>query len=171
MKKQGPSCIARLMRYAAFALALTMLGGCGTKNNGKESAPEVDWTALEALEFSHRGMNKDSIYTYRAQKMEEHVSVYTSTNSGDFKTDEIMGEPDFETLTALAQKYALQTWNGFDKANTLVLDGTGFTLFIKLSGGQTIEAKGENTFPEGYVDFLNELNALFAPYTDIEAGN
>lgn len=24
---------------------------------------------------------------------------------------------------------------------------------------------------EGYADFVNELNALFAPYTDIEAGN
>ena len=64
-------------RFIALALALTVLGGCGTKKD-----IGVDWAALEEFEFSRRGTDRSGIYTYRVKKTEHSVFVRTSTEGG-----------------------------------------------------------------------------------------
>lgn len=80
---------------------------------------------------------------------------------GEMKT-----EVSDETVSALYDIYAknkVYRWDGFRKTNRAVRDGTGFSVSFGFSDGKDISASGNNCFPNGYRDFVREIDELFAP--------
>ena len=68
-----------------------------------------------------------------------------------------------ETMDALMQvveTYGLDQWDGFDEEETGVLDGEGFWLEIRFSDGTSIEAHGDNAFPEHYFEAMGSIQEL-----------
>ena len=83
------------------------------------------------------------------------------------ENEETPGEFDAdlaEELQKIISSYDLFSWNGFHKSNPNVLDGESFSLGLRFADGITVNAYGENSFPEGYHDATNRIDAVLDTY-------
>ena len=71
-----------------------------------------------------------------------------------------------QALEALCAKHDVKRYDGFDKYNKYVCDGSGFSLSIRYDNGQTVDAHGMNEWPKGYSAFSDEMHELFRPYCE-----
>lgn len=68
-----------------------------------------------------------------------------------------------ETISELKKTLKEQdvySWDGFDESDEDVLDGMGFTLYIKFSDGSFINAQGYNMFPDNFREFDVAMRSL-----------
>ena len=66
-----------------------------------------------------------------------------------------------EGLEDILKKYDVASWNGFSKNDNRVLDGYSFSLYIKMSSGDSISASGYMKWPKNYKEVRTELNQYF----------
>ncbi|MBQ2697218.1 MAG: hypothetical protein IJF59_00970 [Clostridia bacterium] len=141
---------------ALVSAVLLLFGGCS--DAGQTEAP----MEITAFSFSHRGMSTGDCYLYQVSRESDGVRLYTEQLfAGGEIVDVRIDDPVLEQLNEIAEKYALRKWDGFDKTDSSILDGTGFTLSITLADGSAVSAKGSNQFPEGYSEAKEEICALF----------
>ena len=122
---------------------------------------------IRFFSFSHRGMSAADCYLYSAEKAETGVRLYTEDMYyGGRTVDVLIEDPLLDQLGELAEEYGIQSWDGFDKVDKNVLDGTGFTLSITYADGRSVRANGNNVFPDGYEDAKAGICALFEELID-----
>ena len=63
-------------------------------------------------------------------------------------------------IEALFEKYGVGKWNGFNKNAKNVLDGNTFSLSVKMTEDQSIEAHGYMRYPSNYSKVADYLQAL-----------
>ena len=146
--------------FAVLALFFTI--------SSSGAAEKVD-LSITKFSFRHNGMRRDHIYTYGAEKTPNGTLLTLSLWAGSKVTETVIKEPLLEELTELAAKYNLKKWDGFDRTNHEVMDGSGFQLSATYSDGTVIEAEGSNSFPNGYRDFKDSLHEIFNPLIDAYA--
>ena len=103
------------------------------------------------------------LFFLRGGEMVPRTWEVTRTAAGcSLRVDE--GEP--LPLTP-AQVEALETaaagmaaWDGFRGSDPRVLDGESFSLTLAYADGTTVQASGENAFPEGYHEAAEALEAI-----------
>ncbi len=78
-----------------------------------------------------------------------------------------IGNDILEKLNDYYVKDKIKKWDGFSKTNRHVLDGDGFSLEICFNDGRSLYARGSNSFPAGYSDFVGNIRSLFKPYTEM----
>ena len=161
------------MLQTLFALILvTALCGCGAAGGQDTTQPSGEAQEGEAMEitsfsFTHTGMSTDECFRYSAEQTEEGVRLYTEELFvNGLIVDTLIDEPILEQLGEIAGKYHLDQWDGFDKSNKRVTDGSRFSLSVELADGSTISARGNNKFPDGYADAKGEICALFEDLID-----
>ena len=76
------------------------------------------------------------------------------------------GPAFIQALEALCAKHDVKRFDGFDKYNKYMHDGSGFSLYVRYDNGQSINAHGMNEWPSGYRDFSDEMHELFRPYCE-----
>ncbi len=155
------------MRFMPILLiGLLVLGLCGCKAAGgtKQAGEPLE---IIAFSFTHNGSSMDQCYRYSASLEDDSIRMHTEELfSGGLVLDTLVTEPVLEQLGAIAGKYRLDLWDGFDKTKKSTRDGTSFTLSIALADGTTIYAQGSNKFPDGYSDAKSEIAALFVDLID-----
>ena len=65
-------------------------------------------------------------------------------------------------LAGLAEEYGIVSWDGFDGAAEGVLDGEDFLFAMVWENGFSVQASGNNAFPENYDGFRSAVEELFA---------
>ena len=65
-----------------------------------------------------------------------------------------------QKINNIFDKYHINRWDGFDKNDPNVLDGTGFTFSLQIDDKKTITASGYMKFPDHYNDVINELSDI-----------
>ena len=83
---------------------------------------------------------------------------YSVSVSGD--EFQPVDEGIIDALFEVVEKYDLYRWDGFDKTRSGVLDGEDFRLVIRFSDGTSIQANGNNAFPENYFDAMSEMEHI-----------
>ena len=157
------------------------LFGCGQKPAGGSSDAEPTkggetavYKDFETIEVTETGtMAFSTVYSCKRTDSGVHVEYYIFQNGWDeennvsrnekhmihsFDGDQAVYQEIAETLGAVP----LSSWDGFSKSNSMVTDGSSFSLEIKLSDGSTVKANGTNAYPEGYREFVNRLDAVCA---------
>ncbi|MBQ9832873.1 MAG: hypothetical protein IJO48_03975 [Clostridia bacterium] len=119
---------------------------------------------MTSFTFAHRGMSSGDCYTYTAEAAEGGTKLTLLLNAGNVTEELTVEEPVLERLGAIAGKYRLDLWDGFDKTKSSVSDGSGFTLSISLADGSTISARGSNAFPDRYQAAKDEITDVFAAF-------
>lgn len=147
------------IKLICLLLALASLCGCGTREVAEGEPMEIT-----AFTFAHRGMSSGDCYTYTAEAAEGGTKLTLLLNAGNSTEELTVEEPVLEQLGAIAGKYRLDLWDGFDKTKSRVSDGTGFTLSISLADGSTISARGSNAFPDRYQAAKGEILDVFAAF-------
>ena len=120
--------------------------------------------------FSHNGMSMADCYSYSITQDINSIRLQADLYAGNKTIDVVVDETVLENLGNIVSRHHLDQWNGFDKTNSMVLDGEGFSLSITLADENRITASGDNAFPKGYTDVKREICALFDALID-EYGN
>ena len=64
-------------------------------------------------------------------------------------------------LSGLIRQYGMMGWNGFDKSDSLLLDGTQFSVSFAFTDGTSVTARGYGRFPPNYSDATEAVEAHF----------
>lgn len=121
--------------------------------------------------------NKDAVYTAIVDealnvtlKSQRKISTFFLCRSGDIHYDSYHitywqdgyhvsvndGEEQYidaesvDALMRIIDGYELEKRDGFNEAEEFVLDGESFWLQVQLTDGASIQARGDNAFPENY---------------------
>ena len=71
---------------------------------------------------------------------------------------------DADALMEVIEKYDIASWDGFSGSRKYVLDGEGFWLEIRFTDGTSVNARGDNAFPEHYFDAIGEIWEILEKY-------
>ena len=132
----------------------------------KQSVPIQDNAGITSFCYSHRGSSTIEMYSYEVEDDEKSggtVVNYEFNNGFDTYSLPADGEL-IQQLYAVVDGHKLRKWNGFDKSNSLVMDGSGFYLRIDFSDGTQIMARGSNSYPTGYGEAVDAIDVLFLDY-------
>ena len=147
MRKQILLCIL-------LFLAAALLGGCRRKRLAQD-------VLLESFCYETIGTAMGSETTFSVICEENGFSVTQSFGRGQNVRSAYVEQEVGAQATDILRKHNVLSWNGFEKSDPLVLDGTSFTLFIAFSDGTTISARGTNSYPKGLSTAVQEIEELF----------
>ena len=129
----------------------------------KQDVPIQDNAWITSFCYSHSGSATSDMYSYEIEDDEESggTVVNYEFNNG-FETYTLPADGELiQHLSAVVDGHNLRKWNGFDKSNSLVMDGSGFYLRIDFSDGTQIMGRGSNSFPDGYGEAVDAIDVLF----------
>lgn len=78
----------------------------------------------------------------------------------DFNKDDVI------KIEEILNKYNVGSWDGFNKYDNNVLDGSSFNFNVKYKDDKEINAKGYMMYPKNYHEVMNELNMIFSKYEE-----
>lgn len=107
------------------------------------------------------GMDPDSYIVY--QFKDGYVSFERGYNLGK-KINVKANEKFEEELINVLNKYNIVSWNGFNKSDKYILDGSGFSLNVDYNDHKSIKASGYMKYPRNYREFNNEISELYNKY-------
>ena len=153
--------IKKIFRFAGIFLNAVLLVSCAGPQN-----PQNDSTAknVATFSFSHAGLTRAEIYTYKANKTDSGILVHIEYGAGYLVIEERGDTSVLDALSEIVIQNKIAEWNSFDEASRSAPDGSGFELLLTLSDGSEITACGCNHFPPGYDEFENAVNDVFAPF-------
>lgn len=144
-------------------VAAGILWGC-TQIPGKPTEPWVEGEAatITELSFYYADCTANGWFTYAVRQEDDSVILRVE----DFYTGEDgwetqISEPLLEELGKTVGHYRLEQWDGFQASNSMILDGSSFSIFIRMADGSTVSARGTNAFPENYGAASKEILAHF----------
>ena len=146
--------VAAIVALAVFVYA---------RNQG---APIQDNVGITSFCYSHSGSSTSEMYLYEIEADDESSGTVVNYefNNG-FETYTLPADGELmQQLSAVVDGHDLRKWNGFDKSNSLVMDGSGFYLRIDFSDGTQIMARGSNRYPAGYSEAVDAIDVLFLDY-------
>ncbi|MEE0265868.1 MAG: hypothetical protein UD936_09610 [Acutalibacteraceae bacterium] len=153
--KQLALTIKRISILGVIIMLFSLLAGCS----------EYDFSGITYFSYGYTPgygpANFDTCY-----KLELNNGVYTATikqseiapeDADEFVVDEAF----VEKLTKLLADNNVQKWNGFNKSDSRVCDGSSFTLKIKIQNEDAVEAHGYMKWPKNYHEVKKEIEAMF----------
>ena len=120
----------------------------------------------EIKEFRYRSnssmmYNGDVVYELQCQDT-ECFAYYKPSGTDDKDKYKYSVDTEFcEKLEELLEKYDVGSWDGFDKVDRDILDGSSFSLSITMKNGDSINASGYMKYPKHYRDFVVDLAKLY----------
>ena len=156
--------------FTMALLVLCGLFGCGKKDDligtdgAGPSAPDNE-SGVVALSFTQSSSPRGDQYTYVFKQEGDGVLfLYTSLLFTDDEEKSVPADGAvLGKLTDLYRSLRLAEWDGFNKSDRSVLDGTDFSLSVTFADGKTLYAAGSNAFPERYGTFRDELEKIARP--------
>ncbi len=121
-----------------------------------------------AFDWSHSGMSSFDIYDYCITREDNKIIATVSIGIGSIDETVKTDEEKFAELTEIINTYNIHSWNGFDKTNKMVMDGSSFSLYIKFADGSIIKAHGSNEFPDSYREVSRRIDDLFRTLPPVE---
>lgn len=166
---RGCDAAMKNMPFMAAVCILCVIGCCGcSKIMPKTEATnvpvvdtEAETSSITAFKFSHSGMPRDDCYNYSVSQEADGLHLNAELFAGSSVVDAVIDEAVLEELSAIAQRYHLDKWDGFNKTNSNALDGEGFSISITFADGSSVSASGRNAFPNGYAEAQSDICALF----------
>lgn len=127
----------------------------------RSTPPKIE--GIQSFHFSTYGSMRYSGSDYSVHMEDDKVLVSIRTegqpeeNTAQFE----VGPAFIKELEEIATAHNLLSWDGFNKSNKHVLDGSAFSMGFTLSTGQTISARGYMEYPKNYSEAAGELHRLF----------
>ena len=146
-----------------LCIGLALLCGCG-QDPGPSPQSKADGEPLNItyFSFSHSSSSSDGCFHLELSREASGIHVHVEELFyGGRVGDAILQSDMLDRLGKLAGEYHIDQWNGFNKSNSLVSDGSSFTLRMTLEDGTTVFARGNNSFPEHYSVISSAVRDLY----------
>lgn len=135
-------------------LAAALLGGCQKKRLAQD-------VLLECLCYETIGTAMGSETELSIVREGDGFAVTQSTCGGQTVRRAYVEQTVGGQVTDILRAHDALSWNGFEKSNPLVMDGSSFILSITFDDGTTISARGTNSYPKGLSAAMREIEDLF----------
>ena len=139
-----------------------------TKNDYEISEDGIfDKLTGEELILKKIGYSKECGILLMLAENEFHINLNKKelTHSNDEKIK--LSDKDVENIIFFIKKYGVYKWNSLDyvtkaiDANVAVADGCSWRLSLAFESGQVLNFGGHENYHDNFIDFGQELNALF----------
>ena len=153
---------------AVLAIVAIIAGLLYFTAHGRQAPMNGNNSPVSYFCYSNSGSSTYEIYSYEVEKDEESgkMTVNYELNCGNLMYSVPADEELMQALSAVIADKNMRKWNGFKKTNSMVLDGSGFSLSIAFEDGSMIKASGSNSFPEGFGDAKAAIDELFEKYLE-----
>lgn len=128
----------------------------------------IQGTAFDYFCYSNSGSSTYEIYSYEVKKDEE-TGEWTTVCGMHCGYETYTLPADKELLNKLSEiidVHALREWDGFNESDSMVMDGSGFSLEVDFADGSSIRAHGNNSFPGGFSEAKRAIDELFHAYLE-----
>lgn len=135
---------------------LGMLSGCGILKKNPVVLDEITF-----FSYSYGGSELYSVERYEAKLVGDHTQLvmvrpgaeieYTFTESADF----------MKKLTEIANACNIGSWDGFDKHDKNVMDGSSFHISLTTRDEKSVSASGYMKYPENFGTSIAQIEELF----------
>lgn len=156
----------RFTKIMAMITVLLFTSGCGggnvSDNNAVSDGNEMmEKKEIRSFTYYHNGTISYDGYNYTFYQDEEGVHLTAEMNCGWEKLEVDLNDEIMDQLETIVHEHQMHDWDGFNKTDSNVMDGEGFSLYIDFMDNTRIAAHGSNVFPEGYDDAEGLFNDLF----------
>ncbi len=110
---------------------------------------------------TYMGAGFDYDYEYKDGKHTITVRVDGVVEEDALTID--VDEAFAQQLEDVIEQYRLKKWDGYNKSDKNVLDGSGFGFSVRFDDGTSICASGYESYPKGYAEVSGTLGGLFVP--------
>lgn len=148
-----------------MGLLATLYSSLGCTNSAQNNS------TITYFSYSYDGTIGGNNYNYTVDKNDNGNFQLTYETLAYREYGEMVTELDDSVMIQLNKLYndfKLWKWDGFKGHNTMVSDGSGFSLTISLGNNKSksIHASGHNKTPKNYPDFKEQMNHIFQPYIE-----
>ncbi len=167
------------IKYVIVAILIILLitGGIflWKKAKEKEKINKIENGELISLYFSYsKGymMNSNVRYEFSYDKEINRykVGIKPYGVSEEEKLEKEIDESLKDKLKEVLVKYEVVKWDGFDKNDSDVLDGDGFSFSARFKDDTSISASGYMMWPDNYRNVCDELDTIFMEIYNKEKG-
>ena len=143
--------------------AAILLSGCqGLMHNGKSPLPQdIPDAALAYLSFSESSSYFKRVqgYEFRAEAGKTTAYFYMANEEEPHPVP--VDQAWVDTLTGFISQYEMLSWEGFRGSDSMLLDGTRFSIDFTFADGTAVHASGYGSFPVNYGDASAAIEAHF----------
>lgn len=140
-----------------------LLGGCkGFLHNGKPPSPQdILDAALTHLSFSESSSYFKRVqgYEFRAEDGKTTAYFYLANEEEPYPVP--VEQAWVDTLTGFISQYKMMSWDGFQRSDSILLDGTQFSIDFTFADGTAVHASGYDRFPANYRGAASAIEAHF----------
>jgi len=87
------------------------------------------------------------------------INTHPNT-AGNYSVE--ISEKDVNKIVKVLQKYNVKSWDGFDKSDKYVLDGSSYSFDLTTKEGLKVSAKGYMKYPDGYHEVISEIEKIIS---------
>ena len=153
-------CLSNMKKYIIFGICLLLVMITLVIANTIHKNRTIEDVTYFYFSVSG-GMDPDSNIDY---KLSNDTIIYKKGYYANEKRVPVTKEFKEELLKIINEE-KIAGWDGFNKVDKYVLDGSGFSLEIKYSDKDYIRANGYVNYPDNYRSFSNRIYKLFEQYT------
>lgn len=154
--------IASFAVVAAALLTVALLSGCDESPEMLDGDGYIDRSGVKIVSFSYSesGSSADSFVNYRLEAQGDDA-LFAAEYLRLGKVEVLVGLEEFDKLQEIVVVHGLDQWDGFAESDSVVSDGSRFSLSYTYEDEVAVSARGSNSFPEGYGAASDDIRAFF----------
>lgn len=149
----------RVIILVLIIMVMCIIGGLITilKREPKEISN------LKSFEYAYSaGMTVNGYSRYKVDCSDKCIAIIKPVNLAEEEAKEIkLSKKQISKLEKILKKYEVNKWDGFNKSDPNVLDGSSFGISIVMQNGDTISAHGYMKWPKNFSEVSKELDKMF----------
>ena len=153
------------MYRSILLVFLTLLGLCfpgGTADpEPPPSLPALPDSPLVTLYFSESASYFKRVQGYEFRAEEGRYTAYFYMANEDEPYPVPVDQVWVDTLNGFIGQYGMMNWDGFHGSDSMLLDGTQFSIDFSFADGTAVQAGGYGEFPDNYGDASCAIDAHF----------
>ena len=136
--------------------------------NNKIFRPKKEINSIKSIEYGYG--DGRTIYGHTKYSLKCGDKCILTTKYDGFPDDEVfvveVNDKDIDKLLKIFQDNDVASWDGFDKSDSYVLDGTSFSFRVETRDNQKIYASGYMKWPKNFRKVIGEMVSIFDTLND-----
>ena len=139
-----------------------------TNNKGDEMFKKKEINSIKELEYSASDGRTINAGIHFILKCDDKCILYSKYEEcpEDEKIEVEVDKKYIDSLVDLFNKYNVSKWDGFNKSDKYVLDGTSYSFKVVTKDDVKVYASGYMKYPKNYREVINKMIEIFDEIND-----